>query len=236
MTQMNTNKKMPTFHSCSFVSFVASAFLFITAPLFTGCDIITPKQAAELMNNPDRPDARREGIAATVTRWSWGKLPPYPHIYQQIAQHDSDVTVRAMAIRALNICRDQSATKIFIAGLQDQNEQIRLESAKALANVPDPDAIGVLIYVLTGSRETLTADGHRTLVAESKDVRIAAADALRQYRKLDVARTLVGYLNEQDFGVAWQSHQSLITLTGQDLQYDQAAWLQYLIGPSNPFG
>jgi hypothetical protein len=73
-------------------------------------------------------------------------------------------------------------------------------------------------------------------VAESKDVRIAAADALRQYRTLDVARILVTYLNETDFGVAWQSRQSLIVLTGQDLQYDESAWLQYLVGPNKPFG
>ena len=188
------------------------------------------------MHNPARPDARREGIAALATRWYFGKLPPYPHEYQELAIHDPDVTVRAMAIRALNICRDASATKIFIAGLQDDNEQIRLESVKALANVPDPDAVPALQKALTGNRLVYSADGHPTEVEESKDVRIAAADALRRYRSLDVARTLVGYLNEPDFGVAWQSRQSLIALTGLDLQYDEAAWLQYLIGPSKPFG
>jgi hypothetical protein len=212
------------------------AIALLSMPLITGCDNVTPERARELMFDPTRPDARREGIAAIATRWPWGKLPPYPGYYQKFAQKDSDVTVRAMAIRALNICRDASATKIFIAGLQDDSEQIRLESAKALANIPDPEAIPGLMDLLTGSRPILTADGHRMMVAESKDVRIAAADALRQYRKLDVARTLVGYLNEQDFGVAWQSRQSLITLTGQDLHYDESAWLNYLVGPSKPFG
>ena len=43
-----------------------------------------------------------------------------------------------MAIRALNICRDATATSIFINGLKDDNELVRLESAKALANIPDP--------------------------------------------------------------------------------------------------
>jgi hypothetical protein len=206
------------------------------ASLVIGCDNITPAQAIQLMHNPDRPDARREGVAVLVTHWSFGKLPPYPQEYQQLAVHDPDVTVRAMAIRALNICRDASATKIFISGLQDENEQIRLESVKALANVPDPDAIPALQKALSGTRLVYAADGHPSQVDESKDVRIAAADALRQYRSLDVARTLVSYLNEPDFGVAWQSRQSLIALTGQDLQYDEAAWLQYLIGPSKPFG
>jgi hypothetical protein len=217
------------------VTFVASAFFCAIAPLLTGCDNVTPAQAIQLMNNPTRPDARREGIAALTTRWDFGKKPPYPHLYQQIAQHDSDVIVRAMAIRALNICRDASATKIFIAGLKDENEQIRLESAKALANIPDSDAIPGLLEVLGGTRSIMTADGRRTVVAESKDVRIAAADALRQYRTIDVARQLISYLNEQDFGVAWQSRQSLIRLTGQDLKYDEAAWLQYIVG-GKPFG
>ena len=204
--------------------------------LLTGCDNVTPEQALQLMNNPTRADARREGIAALVTRWDFGKKPPYPHLYQQIAQHDPDPIVRAMAIRALNICRDSSATKIFITGLGDENEQIRLESAKALANIPDPDSIHPLLDRLAGTRTIMTPDGHRQVVAESKDIRIAAADALRQYRTVDVARSLISYLNEQDFGVAWQSRQSLIRLTGQDLHYDEAAWLQYIVGPGKPLG
>ena len=68
-----------------------------------------------------------------------------------------------------------------------------------------------------------------------KDVRIAAADALRNYRNLDSARTLVNLLNERDFGIAWQSHRSLVLLTRRDLRYDQAAWLQFLSSNANPF-
>ena len=233
---MKNNTKGSILHSCPLVTFAASAFLGAAVSLLTGCDNITPEQAITLMNNPTRPDARREGIAALSTRWPFGKQPPYPGRYEQIAQHDPDVIVRTMAIRALNICRDANATKIFIAGLKDENDQIRLESAKALANIPDAEAIPGLLDLLSGTRAVMTPDGHRTLVAESKDVRIAAADALRQYRTIDVARSLIGNLNEQDFGVAWQSRQSLITLTGQDLKYDEAAWLQYIVGPGKPFG
>ena len=202
-----------------------------------GCDAfnnVTPEQASQLMEKQDSADARREGIAALATRWTFTHRPPYTTRFQQIAQHDPDYIVRAMAIRALNISRDQSATKIFIAGLDAPEEAIRLESAKALANVPDTDAIPGLLARLQGTRMTM-AEGHEMQVPESKDVRIAAADALRRYRTLDVARTLVGYLNEADFGVAWQSRQSLITLTGQDLSYDENAWLQFLVGPNRPF-
>ncbi len=199
-----------------------------------GCDSIKPADAMHDLQST-RPDRRREAIAALSTQWDFGKHEPYLGYYRSLA-HDDDYTVRAMAIRALNIARDHSATSIFITALKDDNDLVRLEATKALANLPDPNAVQPLIQVLEGTRMVQSPDGHPALVSESKDVRIAAADALRQYRTLDVARVLVTYLNETDFGVAWQSRQSLITLTGQDLKYDESAWLQYLVGPSKPFG
>jgi hypothetical protein len=90
-----------------------------------------------------------------------------------------------------------------------------------------------LEHILDGRRES-PLDGTR-LPDEAQDVRIAAADALRRYPNLDVARNLVEYLSEQDFGVAWQSHLSLEILTGRDFRYDQGAWLAYLTGPTRPF-
>ena len=133
-----------------------------------------------------------------------------------------------MAIRALNICRDKAATPIFIAGLRDDNEQIRLESCKALANVPDPAAIEQLVELVGGTRIAIE-EGESVSVIETRDVRIAAADALHQYPdNLHIKLTLVKYLTTADFGVAWQCHQSLIKLTGRDLKYDDSAWLKYL--------
>ncbi|HSV13665.1 MAG TPA: HEAT repeat domain-containing protein [Tepidisphaeraceae bacterium] len=197
----------------------------------------TPAKAVAHMEDKSNADWRRLGIIDLVSSWDYARKPPYTTRYQQIAQHDPDYTVRAMAIRALNISRDASATPIFIAALDDDNELVRLEATKALANVPDPAAVPALLRHLQGQRETLaTAVGRPAASEEAKDVRIAAADALRHYRTLDVARTLVTYLNENEFGVAWQSRQSLRALTGRDLKYDQAAWLNYLTGPEKPFG
>jgi len=193
----------------------------------------TPGKAAREMEDAN-PDRRRAGIADLVISWDFARKPPYTTRYKQIAQSDPDYTVRAMAVRALNISRDKTATKIFIAALEDESELVRLEGAKALANVPDPDAVPALLRRLQGRRDT-TVDGRPLSADEGKDVRIAAADALRNYHTLDVARTLVSYLNERDFSVAWQSRQSLVALTGRDLSYSQAAWLQYLSGPEKPF-
>lgn len=194
-----------------------------------------PATAARKMDDLNSPDLRRIGTAEMVTKWDFAKHPPYTTRYKQIAQNDPDYTTRAMAIRALNIARDASATPIFIAALNDDHEIIRLEAAKALANIPDPKAVPALLQLLDGQRESLV-DGRLEMVDESKDVRIAAADALKHYHTQDVARTLVHALNEREFGVAWQSRHSLIVLTGHDLKYDEAAWLAFLAGPNKPFG
>jgi HEAT repeat protein len=208
-----------------------SAWASASVHMFGG---LTPADAQHMLFS-DQPDQRRLAVATLSTQWEFGKHEPYLTYYRKLV-HDDDFTVRAMAIRALNIARDHLSTSIFVDALKDDSEQVRLEAAKALVNLPDPAAVQPLERVLAGTRAIISPDGHQALVAESKDVRIAAADALRQYRTLDVARVLVSYLNETDFGVAWQSRQSLIALTGQDLQYDESAWLEYLVGPSKPFG
>jgi thioredoxin-like negative regulator of GroEL len=182
----------------------------------------TPRKAAVQMEDPYFPDERREGINALVER-DFGKRDPYLKRYEQIAQFDEDWLVRATAIRALNRARDRSATPIFIKALDDKNDRVRTEAAKALANVPDENAIPALVQIVNDT-------------AQDKDLRIAAADALKHYHSLEVARALVNNLGARDFGVAWQSRQTLRSLTGKDLRYDEAAWLAYLTGPEKPFG
>ena len=204
--------------------------------LMGGCGpSVTPAEARRAVDDVTNPDRRRSGIAVLAVEYPGLRHPPETTRFQQLAQHDPDPTVRSMAVRALNICRDSSATKVFIAALNDESEQVRLEGAKALANVPDEQAVAPLLERLNNVRPT-TAPGFQGERAETQDVRIAAADALRHYRTLDVARTLVGTLAEPDFGIAWQARQSLIFLTGRDLEYDEAAWLRYLVGPEKPFG
>jgi len=181
----------------------------------------TPLRAARKMEDPHFADERREGINELVEN-RFGKHPPYTTRYKQIATLDSDYTVRAAAIRALNRARDRSATPIFIKALSDRNDLVRLEAAKALANVADPQAAEALAKIVASP-------------LENRDLRIAAADALRHYRDMGVARSLVNVLNGKDFGVAWQARHSLRTLTGNDHHYDERAWLTYLTQP-NPFG
>jgi HEAT repeat protein len=181
----------------------------------------TPIKGVTQMEDRYFPDERRVGINKLVDR-SFGRHEPYTDRYMQVAQFDSDYLVRATAIRALNRSREPKATPVFIKALDDSSPLVRQEAAKALANVPDPNAAAPLRRLVASAQET-------------RDVRVAAADALKHYRSLDVARALVDTLDSRDFGVAWQSRHSLIRLTGRDLRYDEGAWLSYLTGSDRPF-
>ncbi len=182
----------------------------------------TPSLYARQMEDPDRPDNRWKGMNKLLEN-DFAKKPPYTTRYQQIAQSDPDPLIRAFAVRALNRSRDGGATDVYIKALSDQSELVRLEGAKALTNLPDPKAISPLLTLVNKPDE-------------SRDVRIAAADALKHYKQLDVARALVARLNERDFGVAWQARRSLRRMTRNDFAYNEGAWLQYFTGPEKPFG
>jgi len=182
----------------------------------------TPLRDVHLMEDKDNPDHRRQGIYNLASK-GWGQVEPYTKRYRQIVQTDPDASVRAAAVRALNASRDRAAAPILIAALADASPMVRLQAAKALSNIPDPSAVDALARTL----------GNQT---EQKDVRIAAAEALRHYRTIGVARVLAGTLGGRDFGVAWQSRWSLRILTGHDYKYDERAWLEYLTGPGKPFG
>jgi len=182
----------------------------------------TALKAAQAMENERLPDQRRKGINKLVSR-GYGRGYPYTQRYAEIARSDPDWLVRATALRALNRSRYEAATPTMVDALGDESALVRLEAVKALARVPDPAAAPALIKLVNSPSEDL-------------DVRIAAADALKHYRNLDVARSLAGQLAGKEFGVAWQSRRSLAQLTGRDLKYDESAWLGYLTGPDKPFG
>jgi hypothetical protein len=71
---------------------------------------------------------------------------------------------------------------------------------------------------------------------ESRDVRIAATDAVKYYKTVEVARALSGLVTDRDFSVAWQARRSLVYMTGRDFGYDEGAWLGYFAGPGKPLG
>lgn len=186
--------------------------------------VIGPKpiSSVRMMEDANSPDHRRQGILQ-LAKSDFGRHEPYTKRYRQIAQSDPDFTVRAAAVRALNWARDKEAVPVFIAAMADANELVRWQAAKALSNVPDASAVDALTRAVGNG-------------AENKDVRMAAAKALRHYRTAPVARALVATLNGKDFGVAWHARRSLRDITGQDFRFDDKKWAEYLAGAGKTLG
>ena len=167
------------------------------------------------------PDIRRKAVYA-LSDQRYGRRAPYTEYYAHMAGDDRDQTVRAAAIRALNRSRDAGETGNYITQLSDPSPWVRLEAVKALANIPDPKAVPVLLKLLADESQT-------------HDIRLASADALRAYPQSDVAQGLIRVLSDRDFGVSWQARQSLNLMTARDFRYDQQAWLTYLTSADQPF-
>ncbi|HET6249228.1 MAG TPA: HEAT repeat domain-containing protein [Tepidisphaeraceae bacterium] len=179
-----------------------------------------PDHAFKLMQDRSSADNRREGINK-LADFGLTSSANFRKQCRLMAELDPDVTVRATAIRTCNRARDVQATPVFVAGLSNKNEWIRLESAKALANVPDVKAAEPLVELLNNRDE-------------SRDIRVAAADALKHYRTLTAARALTLALDDKNFAIAWQARRSLRYLTDRDYGYNGSAWLAYFTGPENP--
>lgn len=175
-----------------------------------------PSAAVQLLLDPASPDNRRIGMAK-LTDFGFLTHESFVTRCRLMAEDDKDYTVRAAAIRMANRARDGKSVSCFIKGLGDESEWVRLESAKALANVPDVNAAPALIAIAQN-------------VEENRDVRVAAVDALKHYRTLAVERALCSVLHDKHFAITWQARKSLQYLTSHDFGYDQVAWLSYFTG------
>jgi hypothetical protein len=199
----------------------------------------TPGKFARWMEDDQSADRRREGVLRLVSNYDFARVEPYTKRYWQISQGDPDTLVRAAAIRALNRARDRDAIPVYVKSLDDSNVLVRLEAAKALANIPDESAAPVLLRHLKPEVEMRVegapAGARPERVTENRDVRVAVADALRNFRTKDAARALTEALQDRQFEVSYQARQSLILMTGHDYLYNPEKWREYLSSP-NPFG
>ena len=196
----------------------------------------TPGHYAQMMEDEQSADQRRTGMLRLVSDYDFARKDPYTKRYWQIAQGDPDPLVRVAAVRALNRSRQTSVTPIAIRYMDDTNPLLRLEAAKALANIPEPKAVPALTRHLAAAIEVMGPAGRPESLPETRDVRVACADALRNYPDKDVAKSLVDALNEKEFEVSWQARQSLILMTGHDYRYDQSRWRDYFLKADKPFG
>jgi len=197
----------------------------IVEPIALGFDNLTgntEKHAALMMVNADQPDQSREGIFRIAEfMQDEGVRPAYTNYLVIIARTSKDYTVRAAALRVLNEFRVRQVVPIAIEDMEYPQPLVQLEAAKALANIPDTTAIPVLVR-------------HLKDTTSNADVRIACADALRNFTQPDSLDALTATLGDMDFSVAYQSRQSLRIATFHDFQYDRLQWQAFVDQPIRP--
>jgi len=169
----------------------------------------TPSQAVRDAFNMYDADKRRRAVSL-LSQAPFGGEAPYLRTYRLLLD-DPDPTVRAACLQALGLHGDPSDVEKMLPSLRDDVPYVRWEAAKALIKIHNPMAIDELIVRLERD--------------EDVDVRMASAQALGQYPTRRVFDTLVTALDDVNFGVVDTAHQSLMTLTGQDLSTDGRDWL-----------
>jgi hypothetical protein len=182
----------------------------------------TPANYLSEMEDVNNSDHRREGILNLVKYRFVRTNPIYSKRFDQIAKDpQADFSVRAAAIRAMNYSRSKVDRSTYVDALDDAQPEVRLEAAKALSNMPDELAAPKLIQHMQRD--------------DNKDVRIASADALRNFKTPEVARALIGELSDRDFSVAFRARESLIFMTGRNFRFEEADWLNFFATAQKPF-
>jgi len=179
----------------------------------------SPKVLVKQMFESDDPDLRRDAIER-LSEKDWGRRGSYLKAYA-ILTEDPAATVRSAAVRALGRSGNAEYAKEVIAALSDRKASVRTDAAVALDSIFAPDAI-----------EPLSA---RATSDVSPDVRVAAAQALRQYRRADVLETLLRCLDDPKLAVRSRAAESLTELTGENAGTDARAWRRILDGKTDPF-
>lgn len=200
-----------------------AAFVLCVVP---GCDTIgadiddafsqmfppTPSEAVAWASDPD-PDLRRRGLLLLANA-SFGGEPVYVALYRDFATNEPNPLVKAAAIRGLARHGEVADARLIAVQLEDDNRQVRWESARGLQRIHDPEVVPALLTRLQDEREDV-------------QVRVAACTALGQYGSDRSFQGLVSALDAPDLAVNLAASTALSGMTGQQHGIDPGAWLDW---------
>ena len=177
-------------------------------------------RVVELEN--ENPDVRRKAVQAVAKSGKADTVPSLVRLLCLVAQKDRDAMVRSAAVQALGGVKGEGVLETLAGVLaKDGNPYVRSDAAGALGRQAVPDAVPLLVEAMQGDA--------------SVDVRLAAEDALRNFKDRSVAEALVDGLGKSDIAEVQKCWESLRHLTGQDLPREPAAWDAFLASAEDPF-
>jgi HEAT repeat protein len=169
------------------------------------------------------PGVRRDAALAIGKHRRASRYPKVVELMCLVARSDPERTVRAAATRSLGRLEGESVLEA-LAGIlkEDKSPWVRTHAAVALGKHEKSDA------VLEPLVEALRTD-------PDVDVRLAAAEVLRDYKQREAAEALSDAVGDSDIAVSSKSWKQLRFMTGQDLPRETAPWKEYLATAEAPF-
>ncbi len=185
----------------------------------------TPLEAAVWAADFNNPGKQRRGVVLLVNA-PFGGEESYLELYRALAQESPDPLVRAAAIRGLGRWGTVDDAKIIVMGLENESDQIRLESAISLQRIHAP-SIEDEIWKKVADELEIEA------------VRVELAIALGQYQSDAAFQSLCLALDDRSLTLNLAAADSLRIMTGRDFGIDARAWLSWyeaaLRSDENPF-
>ncbi|MCH2161459.1 MAG: HEAT repeat domain-containing protein [Phycisphaerales bacterium] len=181
----------------------------------------SPFEAAVWANDFNDPGKQRQGVVL-ISNAPFGGAEPYLRLYRVLVEEDSDPLVRAAAIRALGRWGEPDDARIIAEQLDNEYDQVRLESAKALQRIHEP---------------SVADDLWRRLVDEEEreEIRIEIAIAIGQYPGDATFQALLVALDNRSLALNLAAVDSLRILTSENWGLDARRWLAWYDSTSRPF-
>ena len=202
-------------------------FLTITAGLLVcaQCGCSTWPFAKKERTSIITPGMRMAAVREIGARAPKADMAEQQQICEQLArqiQTEPDPLVRMEIQNTVAAFKAPLAQKMLVAGLNDEDTEVRLTCCYRLAERAEQATIGPL-------RETMTSD-------TNLDVRLAAIDALAKMNSSDTISALGTALEDRDPAVQYAAVQALKSASGEDFGNDVSAWQQFVAGevPSKP--
>ena len=181
----------------------------------------SPGEAADMALDVEDSDRRLRGTLLLANA-PWGGGDAYLSMYRDYVD-DDEPAIRAAATRALGNHGEVADAETVAERLADESPLVRVEAARALQRIHNPEVIPSMLDRL--DRE----------IEPEADIRAEIADGLGQYAEFSVLQGLISSLGDRQLRVTHAARASLRTLTGQDFGFDRPAWTEWVSAAEDPF-
>lgn len=168
------------------------------------------------------PDVQREAVTE-LSSHDWGLKEPYLKGYAGLLEsqlshkgHYRHTTLISAVVRALGKAGDAKYLPQILKASKAHDDNVRTDVMVALDNMVDERAVATL-------RNAALSDG-------AVSVRVAACKALGNYQQQGVLNTLIQCMDDPEFAVRYQAHETAVELAGQDFGTESAQWAGAKVG------